>query len=935
MNRTKGWTKRVNAALCSASVLALSLGTNAPAFAQDTSAADDEVLEEITITGIRSSLSNAILKKRNAKSIVDAIGAEDIGRLPDTNIAEALQRVTGVQIQRDAGEGSFVSIRGLDPIFTKVTIDGQSVTSARTQRFGQEGFNFATVAPSIASSLEVIKSPTANLDEGGVGGTVNISKRLPLDIGEPVYSISAEAVHNELRDKTTPRITGFVSNTFADDTIGVSLTGYYYERRTQRHRIDGDDSPRDAFVPGLGDVIFQENIDIEDIRGNLTDLTFSGAVQYRPQPGLELYADATYTDRGGISQQTETRFNFRGDNFALDDTSNFAANADGHLTSLAVSDYRQVRLNPRALDIRETLFAFRSGGEWDVSDSFNVKFEGAYSKSTQFTDDLVVLGGNFNGGEDDLTPDDPNDTVGIFTFGVGDSDFAGVTYQDPTGLYSFGADDFEFGVGSAVRELHTDAEEYSLKVDARKEFSNEFALQYGAKYTNVTESQIRFRDILSDSSIDAVLSDFLANIDSISSENGATGFVPGVGASPFFDVADIALDNDTNNNENQSRFADGVNNQFFAERDIYAGYVMVDFNQSWGDLPFSGNIGLRVVHDRSTLRGFGENVGDNGRGISRVDVDVDGNVLGGFSEIVENRSYTQFLPSFNLKLDVREDLVVRLAGARVMRRPEISDQTPFFEVDFATIPDPANPGELIVDFTDGGSGRNGNPDLLPFLANQFDFSVEYYTGQVGLLSVGLFYKDVENFIDTEQIFQRTLSIGGPDGITRDLTFDVSQSFNGGGATVKGFEATVQRDLNFLPVKGFGISVNYTFTDSNVDSNDLPLPGTSKHSGNGILYFENERFGARIAHNYRSRFRSGATDFRLSTRSTDASAFYNVTDNVKLQVSVVNLFDQVSLRRLRGSDDFAERGLSVDDILTNWTSWERNGRQIFFGASATF
>ena len=323
------------------------------------SGADGDQLEEIVVKGIRGSLASAVQTKRNADSIVDAVSAEDIGRLPDTNIAEALQRVTGVQIQRDAGEGSFVSIRGLDPIFTKVTIDGQSVTGARTQRFGQEGFNFANVAPTIASTLEVIKSPTANLDEGGVGGTVNIKKRLPLDIGEPIYSATVEGVFNEERDSVKPRINLFGSRTFLNDTLGVSGGVYYFDRESQRHRIDGDDSPRGANVPGLGDVIYQEAVDIEDIRGNLEDYTFSGTVQFRPQDNLSLYVDSIYTLREGVDEQTETRFNFRDGEFNAADISNFATNADSHLTSLAVTDYRQLRLNPRALDRHETLLTLR------------------------------------------------------------------------------------------------------------------------------------------------------------------------------------------------------------------------------------------------------------------------------------------------------------------------------------------------------------------------------------------------------------------------------------------------------------------------------------------------------------------------------------------------------------------------------------------------
>ena len=226
------------------------------------------------------------------------------------------------------------------------------------------------------------------------------------------------------------------------------------------------------------------------------------------------------------------------------------------------------------------------------------------------------MGGSYNGGlgtgqVGDQTPGDPNDTVGIFTFGHGNDGFSGVTYTDPTGLYDFNnPDNFEFGVGGGVRELHTQADEESFKVDLRKYFSDEFAMQFGVKWTNVAETQVRFRDVLDPNGdttlIDAIRADFLANISSISSNNGAAQYVPGVGNTPFFSVADIAFRNDSNNNANQQRFVDNVDNQFSADRNIYAGYVMLDFDQTWNDLPFSGNVGLRIIYDRSRLDGFSE-----------------------------------------------------------------------------------------------------------------------------------------------------------------------------------------------------------------------------------------------------------------------------------------------------------------------------------------
>lgn len=867
-------------------------------------------------------IATAINNKRSSENIVDGVSAEDIGKLPDTSIAETLQSVTGVRIRREGGEGTFVSIRGLDPTFTKVTINGQSITPSRAQRFGQEAFNLSIVPPTLASSLEVIKSPSANMDEGGLGGTVNIRKIRPLDLGSKRFSATVEGVHDSLRDTFTPRLSGFASNVYNDGKLGASIDGYYFDRKIQRQFVDGDDSPRSLGGSGF---IYQEEVRADAGNQDNEDYGVSATLQLRPNDSLELYADGIFSRRDYDLESTRFNLGFRDDEINASDP-RIAANADNYLTTVPLKDFRSLHFTGRSSLGEQELITLLGGANWAVSDTFKLTMEAAYSLNRQFNSDAILLGNDFNGGDYELTPDDPDDTIALVHFGVGNSDSSGVRFEDLTGLYDFSdPSHYQSGaVNAGVEEFHTEGEEQSVKADAVKEFET-FALQFGLKMTEVTERQDRFRNVIKDPTKDAMLAAVIQAGESGIGVNRTTSLIDGIGPTPFLKTLHAGLK--TKDPSEMDFYSDGVDHQYFAQRDISAAYVMADFDQVWNTVPVTGNVGVRLINDDSRLRGFAESLDDDGRGVRRVPVDVEGNVLGGFTSIEENRDYMEVLPSLNVKFDLRDNVVTRFAAARVMRRPEISHQTPYFELDFDL-----EPNTREIDFTSGASGDNGNPDLDPFLANQFDLSFEHYSGDFGLLAVGLFYKDVENFIDAEQVFERTIPILGPDGIVRDVTFEVEQAVNGGGATVRGLELTLQRDLSFFEVEGFGASLNFTYTDSETDSDGQSLPGTSKRSGNAILFYENDTFGVRAAFNYRDRFRTLGTDYRHSIQSLEASAYYQVNENLKMQISVVNFNNFPYLRRFRGSGDFATRGLSVDDISTNWTSYQRSGRQIYIGAS---
>jgi TonB-dependent receptor len=256
----------------------------------------DSHMEVMQVSGIYKSMSKSLSEKRYADSIVDTINADDIGKFPDENLAESLQRITGVSISRQDGEGQQVSIRGLGPSFNKVTLNGRTATSGT----GSRSFSFDLLASELVSSLEVVKSPTADLDEGGLGGTINVNTAKPLDYDEFKFVASAKGVYNDLSDDWGPQASALISNTFADNTLGFLGSVAFSDRN-----LRNDGYAQNGYVnllPDIGDYI--NNSDSIYPLNTVPDLTlqnrkkmnFYGVVQWQPSDSFELVFDVLKAD---------------------------------------------------------------------------------------------------------------------------------------------------------------------------------------------------------------------------------------------------------------------------------------------------------------------------------------------------------------------------------------------------------------------------------------------------------------------------------------------------------------------------------------------------------------------------------------------------------------------------------------------------------------
>ncbi|WP_172435814.1 TonB-dependent receptor [Sediminicola luteus] len=869
---------------------------------------DAEQLSEVVVEGYRASFQRANQAKRKANRVVDVISAEDVGKLPDPNIAEALQRVTGVQIQRDNAAGAFVSIRGLDPTFTKVTINGQSQTAARS-RAGDTGFNLSVLGSSVASSLEVIKSPTPDMEEGGVGGTVNIKKLRPFDIGETKLTLAAKPVYEVEAEAVNPRFEAFF-NTMLNDKLGVSLNAFYFDRDFERTRVRGESSPETVTLADGSEAFVQDRIRPRLNRDNDKNLSLASTIQYKFNDKVNAYVDLTYGRVKGFDTRYDADIRYR--------TSHVVPNAvetneTGFGTSVGLRDFRSLGFGGFTNNTEDELFSAALGLDVQLSEKTHLLVEGARSFNRKTNDDLPGFGGSLGlgeGGVFDPTPENPDDVIAELSFG--NPTGSGVLFTDLLGIPSHGdINNYYLGssLGSSGTLEETEAKEYSVRADFTTKISDNFfeSIKYGAKYTQRTESETNIRRELIDRTPPSNVADYLTRITEYNDNDILPGFeYYGVNVRPF--VKDAFSDP----SKYVAKTGD-AGDEMFAERKIFSVYQMA--NIGGGEKRYRGNFGIRWVYTNTTTKGFAAFGGDR-----RLEINPDGSVDGFEEQTVENK-YLEVLPSMNFAYDISDRLVARMGAGRVMRRPEIREMSPYFELrtDRDELTD-----EVVLD-PDNTDGEAGNPELDPFVANQLDVSLEYYLKGGGIISGGVFFKDVQNFI-TDAIEARDVQVLDPNGNPETLRVGVETFVNGGGATVKGFELAYNQQFTFLPgfLSGLGTSLNYTFTDSEAHETGLSLDGTSKNSFNATIFYEQNNWGVRFAHNYRDEYRNG-NEFRKPIGLWDGSAYVDLLeDKLKLTFNVVNIGNKPFL------EDVLTDDLSRDYNGSNFSDYEFAGRQYLLG-----
>ncbi len=808
---------------------ALSMPALAQQAATEQAGAKEQKVEVIEVRGIRASQEANLNAKRFSDTIVDVVTAEDIGKFPDKNVAESLQRVPGVTIQRQFGEGAGVSIRGSGQDLTLTTLNGQNVASTGwfVLEPARRSFNYELLPSELVGNLEVYKASQADLNEGGIGGTVVVHTRKPLDLDANKTFLSIESTYQTDSKTNDPQLSGMYSWKNDSETFGALVSAVMQERSLQRQG-------NEAFWEwGAGPVAFEQ----ERKRSALT-----ATVQYAPKDNINIVFNA-------MDMQMEAD----NTNYALWLTQADSSWGTGVTEKWLGGDGKTPGKQGTQVKgpLNVAYYQARPREATMNSEVFDLKFEyegDGYKWATQVGDTSSTGGTDFEMVVDDGTGGTP--IVG------GSYDFTGGGQTWNTGnlnISSYDPGSLDMGTGPNFNKTpKTDGETY-LQSDLT------FALNLGP----LTEFKTGFR--YADHNTTSRRFEFLqqAGFNNKIATSGIKGGSIDVGAGNYsiqkFDANALKA---------------WAKASIIGETEDLGAYSEIDEKNAalFGMAVYStehmrGNFGIRYVTTDATSTYYVAG--------KQTEADAD---------------YAEFLPSFNMVIDLRDDLILRAAAARAMARPQYVDMYVNPNV-MGTNDDTPNNQRWIV----------GNIGLKPFISDQFDIGLEWYFNSNSMVSGALFLKDVKNFVNIAQGKATAAEIPFP--LTRPDEaangWITEQKGNGKDAAIRGLELQYQSYFG----NGFGSIVNYTYTDTETDKDTFTdqnpfLSDSSRHSYNLTGYYEDDLFQVRVAYNWRSEYmirESGSYGNRLHDDfgSLDLSAVYHVTDYLDVKLDVNNLLEEGS------------------------------------------
>ncbi|KAA1153354.1 TonB-dependent receptor [Pseudoalteromonas sp. FUC4] len=929
-------------------------------------------MEVIEVRGIRSSMAENLDVKRMSGSVVDAITAEDIGKFPDKNVADSLQRVPGVVIERDGGEGSSVSIRGLSSELTFTQLNGNFIASSPGEP--SRSFDYALLPSSMIESVEVYKSPEARLDEGGVGGTVLMHSRKPLSMDANSGVFNVESTYADVTKEYEPQFTGLYSWKNDDEDLGV-LVGYTYQERTNRTLSGGTDANVWRYTGGgqptdvNGNAVDNNNgwDTINDVNGSSYDGVWfpqvvRGSVlnEKREREGIQFSTQWRPTNR------LELGFNYFGFTLGQDRTE-------------SVIDIPEWSLNPNFLtdvniDESGTIVtgmqydAMASGVENDMqfpwmrgsyvreestSDTFdfNLTYEGDNFKARFVVGNTKSEGGpeesweaaykSSNAGENATAIQNAAQTAGWSL----EQDNVSLNI-DPNTLANLqngvgGGRDAGSSNSSFVRS-ELEENYYQADVDFYVDWGFLKTIRTGAKYRHATLHRETGNTFFLDPNFDIAAGEAseqgITQFDSYQWNDGMplaqgvftnqTNIIGGFSINQMPSVDwDKYRDLVTANYNPYTRIED--NFVYDIEEKISAFYIQGDFEFS----EVRGNLGVRVVQTKTLtsstdlytyqLDHTNDETGEPVTGDARFVED--------YQLVTQKNKDTQILPSFNIAWDATDDLVIRGAIAKVMSRPDYSDLGAQQRITFVS--DEWADDRAAFNEQPGFSGSGGNKNLKPFESVQADLSIEYYYGEGSAVGLALFHKKVDNFvvplvIDVEQSFV------GKNNIVNSGTITIapySTVGNGTDAVSKGAEIFIQHAFD----NGFGFYANYTYNKTNkagVTVNgeafgQSALIGSAKYQYNTSVYYEGDAFNVRASYNKRGEtvlgLNSGLNVYQDPYEQLDVNASVNLYDGLSFTAAVINLTKSESVTRL---------GNDTDARLLN-TSY--SGRRYYAGFNYSF
>jgi iron complex outermembrane receptor protein len=886
------------AAMCAACVMSGGIALAAPSEDATTAGSppasqatgDTGALTEIVVTGQRAAIRRAEDIKLNSIAVVDAVSAEEAGKFPDQNVADALQRVPGVAVNRASGESSQITIRGLGPDFVNVVLNGRTLATDAKDR----AFNFDVLPSELISTAEVHKTSSADLEEGGIGGTVNIITARPLD-SKGFHATGSLAAVNDSIDhafsgKTTPKASLLFGDSNDAGTFGWLVSAMYYKREDQRQIVDTSGwytNVNEPQLPANPNFAVPQTLALELTQETRTRQGVSAAIDWLPMDKLKVALDGMFSN-----YRVDSAYNSFGSYGNSADIQSLTTDPNG--TALSYTRYNTGNLS------NDYVMESNPRNAYNVQGGLNVAYE--FTDSTKLDWDSALSSAWNKAGKDGYFL-----VVGTRNYGVNPQ----WTNNGPDSLPSYSnlvstTDTTDLRVhccnqGSQSPDVEDKIQENRLHLSTRFDGEGLSKLDFGVEYTNRDKTQYNVGTLNN-----LLCGEYCGYVASVpASVIGAYVFNAGTlvnGVSPGAPTQWLAYNPGAylhylttpaayNQLPNPAAFAAklaAAGGNFAGGEDLTSySDVREKTRSAYGKADFAGHVfdkrwfldvGLRYSHTDTTSNAYSSpltaitvNPNDTSNAIP---------TYGALSPVSDSGGSGEWLPSANFKLNLRDDLVFRLALSKTESRPDLSNLSAATTYNFRP-----NNQSLTV----------GNVNLKPYTSNNFDSGLEWYLDSLSYIAVEGFYKKVSNF--NTEIQTTTTVLGFP--------FQLNEPVNLNTATISGEEFTFNYQFTRLPrpFDGLGTSVNYTHVDSNASINPALLATAGKFavpgigdSGNVSGYYEEGPVQLRLAYNWRGKYLSAIADPNEAGQPTTTKAYgqldfsgsYAIRQNLSVFLTATNL-----------------------------------------------
>ena len=846
---------------CTAAVALIAAGVFvSPAMAQDKPAAAPASDGTVVVTGIRKGIQDSISAKKRSSQIVEAVSAEDIGKLPDASIAESIARLPGIAAQRTNGRASTLSIRGLGPDFTVTTLNGREQVSTNDNR----SVEFDQFPSELISQVLVYKTPNAAMTEQGLAGTADLRTVRPLEYGKRTISIGLRGEKNSERaaiggmKNSGNRYNFTYINQFADKTIGLALGYAHTDSPYQTLKKESWGYPNYGPNPSL--LITGGEKDAVDSSFLRRD-GYMGVLEFKPNDQLHMTFDGYHSDFRELQRIARLEYPLAwgennlsnpvlGTNYVTSGTFTLSPNV-----KVVVENY--INQRKAKLDSYGWNTEYKANEKWSLMADING------SKVTR--DDTLVestagTGPKGSGAGDVVKFTQTAQGLTTIQSQTDYSSFSNVFLTDPNGWG--GTSPTGSGRAGYVKIPHITDEINAIKLAATRKLASGFLsdVKFGVDFTDHTkkkqgtEGELWLPGNASAQAL-AVPSQFRTGVTNAQFLGSNTGMISydslGLYQSGFFQFT-------------QETCAACLAKTWSVNEKLTHAFLMADVNSSLGGVPVTGNFGLQFQHTKQTAT-------------SRF---YDGTVTAGVPNttlITDGRSYSDVLPSVNLNFAVADNTTLRFGAGTAVARPRMDDMAAGKSFNAVV-------GPTSTDIFGGNpvfwNASGGNSQLKPWKSNNYDLSLEHYFGRKGYVSAAVFYKDITTFIFGQKIAHDFTGVALPSYCTTVICATananragyISGQANGSGGHIQGLEltASLPGELVNPMLDGFGLTASAAFNQSAINPGHLgviDVPGLSKTVINTTLYYEKYGWSFRISDRYRGDFLGEVPDYTNSLQNT--------------------------------------------------------------------